>query len=94
MHGRGARSAFALVAALAASLIAPAAVAEGEACFNDTDCPGFACGGEVCNWNKFAAVPFEDKIFYCQPAGLAPVPPGPEVFVTCSPRISLPSDSS
>lgn len=47
------------------------ALAEGEACYNDDDCPGGGnvCGGDVCNWNKMAAVPQGEKIFYCNPAG-------------------------
>jgi MYXO-CTERM domain-containing protein len=47
------------------------ALAEGEACFNDDDCPGggAVCGGDVCNWNKLSATPDGDKIFFCNPAG-------------------------
>jgi hypothetical protein len=67
MYGRLDRATFALVALS----IAPPAYAEGEPCFNDTDCPGSACGGDVCNWAKFAANPVGEKTFYCQPAGLA-----------------------
>lgn len=50
------------------------ALAEGEPCFNDDDCPGggAACGGDVCNWNKMSATPDGDKIFYCNPAGTQP----------------------
>jgi len=52
-------------------LFASAAFAEGEACYNDTDCPITACGGDVCNWNKQAPVAMGMKIFYCQKAGQA-----------------------
>jgi MYXO-CTERM domain-containing protein len=66
-----------LAASLVASgclLAAPAAFAEGEACFNDIDCPGGGnvCGGDVCNWAKQTATPMGDKIFYCNPAGTQP----------------------
>jgi hypothetical protein len=50
-------------------LFASAAFAEGEACYDDTDCPNPACGGDVCNWGKLAATGDGRKIFYCQPAG-------------------------
>lgn len=60
-----------LMSGLLVLSIAGAAMAEGEACFNDSDCPNPACGGDVCNWNKVAAQPIGDKVFYCQPAGLA-----------------------
>jgi MYXO-CTERM domain-containing protein len=50
-------------------LFASSALAEGEACYNDTDCPNPACGGDVCNWSKTAAKADGQKIFYCQPAG-------------------------
>ena len=52
---------------------ASTALAEGEACFNDTDCPGTACGDAVCNWNKQSATPSGMKTFYCNPAGTDPV---------------------
>lgn len=48
------------------------ALAEGEPCYNDDDCPGGGgnvCGGDVCNWGKMSASPQGDKIFYCNPAG-------------------------
>lgn len=41
-------------------------------CFNDTDCPGNSCGGEVCNWNKAHPKPSGDKVFVCNPAGTDP----------------------
>lgn len=53
-------------------LFASTAFAEGEPCFNDTDCPNPACGGDVCNWNKSSPNPVGDKVFYCQPAGMSP----------------------
>lgn len=48
---------------------ASTALADGEACFNDIDCPGTACGDAVCNWNKQANTPMGSKTFYCNPAG-------------------------
>jgi MYXO-CTERM domain-containing protein len=53
-------------------LFASSAFAEGEACFNDDDCPNPACGGDVCNWGKLAAKADGSKMFYCQPAGRDP----------------------
>ena len=53
-------------------LAASAAFAEGEACYNDDDCPNPACGGDVCNWAKSAAKPDGRKFFYCQAAGQEP----------------------
>jgi hypothetical protein len=41
-----------------------------QPCFNDTDCPNSACGGEVCNWTKAHPNPIGDKVFVCDPAGL------------------------
>jgi hypothetical protein len=54
--------------------IAPAAFAAGEACLNDTDCPGAMCGGEVCNWNKPLPMPLADpnKPYTCNAAGTDP----------------------
>lgn len=52
--------------------IASTAVADGEACYNDIDCPGTACGDAVCNWNKIAAIPMGQKVFACNPAGTQP----------------------
>jgi hypothetical protein len=48
---------------------ASTAFADGEACYNDIDCPGTACGDAVCNWTKTAASPMGSKIFACNPAG-------------------------
>ena len=53
-------------------LIATTAFAEGEACYNDIDCPGTACGDAVCNWSKVAIAPMGSKYFYCNPAGTQP----------------------
>ena len=59
-----------------ALLVAPAAFAAGEPCFNDTDCPGggAVCGGDVCNWSVAhpdaatnTAMPYT-----CNPAGTQP----------------------
>jgi MYXO-CTERM domain-containing protein len=52
-----------------AFLASSAAMADGEACYNDIDCPGAECGGAVCNWSKSAAMPMGDKTFACNPAG-------------------------
>lgn len=49
--------------------VASTALADGEACYNDTDCPGTACGDAVCNWSKTATTPMGEKMFYCNPAG-------------------------
>ena len=51
---------------------ASTALADGEACFVDTDCPGTACGDAVCNWTKMSATPSGDKLYYCNPAGTQP----------------------
>lgn len=72
MQGELVRGVLALGCALFALAIAPAVFAEGAPCFNDTDCPNAACGGEVCNWNKLAANPVGDKAYVCQPAGIGP----------------------
>jgi MYXO-CTERM domain-containing protein len=45
-------------------LASSAALADGEPCINDIDCPGAECGGPVCNWSK----PQGDK-YTCNPAG-------------------------
>lgn len=58
------RTSFATLFGSVALLVAPAALAEGEMCINDIDCPGADCGGEVCNWKK----PQGDE-FTCNPAG-------------------------
>jgi hypothetical protein len=47
-------------------------VDSGAACYNDDDCPGSACGGEVCNWTKTATTPIGMKSFYCNAAGTQP----------------------
>ena len=49
--------------------VASTALADGEACYNDTDCPGTMCGDAVCNWPKPATNPTTEKPFYCNPAG-------------------------
>lgn len=44
------------------------------ACYNDDDCPGAACGGDVCNWNKIhpSPIPEGDRFYVCNPAGSSP----------------------
>ena len=54
----------------AASAGAAAAASSGAPCLNDSDCPRFECGGEVCNWNKPHPMPVGDLSFVCQRAGL------------------------
>jgi len=50
-----------------------AVVALPASCFNDTDCPNQACGGEVCNWNLISPNPSDpNKPYVCNPAGSAP----------------------
>lgn len=53
--------------------MASTAFADLEACYNDIDCPGTACGDAVCNWTKTAAVPMGSKVFGCNPAGSQPM---------------------
>ena len=57
-----------------ALLVAPAAFAAGEPCFNDTDCMGGGqvCGGDVCNWNMTHAAPVGDMMYTCVVAGTDP----------------------
>lgn len=52
--------------------VASSALAEGEACYNDIDCPGTACGDAVCNWSKQTATPVGKMVFACNPAGSQP----------------------
>jgi MYXO-CTERM domain-containing protein len=56
-----------------ALLVAPAAFAVGEPCFNDDDCPGggLACGGDICNWTMShpMAADNPDKPYTCVLAG-------------------------
>src|SRR5436190_23490069 len=63
------RASFAALASSVALLVASTALADGEACFNDDDCPGTACGDAVCNWSKMSATPMDEKVFFCNPAG-------------------------
>lgn len=56
----------------AGSASIPTDYGEGQACYNDSDCPNQACGGLVCNWTKQAAKPEGMKIFYCNAAGTQP----------------------
>ena len=52
-----------------ALFVASTALADGEACYNDSDCPGTACGDAVCNWTKYAMPAVGMKAFACNPAG-------------------------
>jgi MYXO-CTERM domain-containing protein len=63
------RGSLATLVGSVALLVASTALADGEACYNDIDCPGTACGDAVCNWTKTAKVPVGDKGFACNPAG-------------------------
>lgn len=60
-------------------LVAPAAFAVGEPCFNDDDCPGGGnvCGGDICDWSQgeIEAHPAE-KPFICIAAGTGKTPSG------------------
>lgn len=44
----------------------------GGPCFNDSDCAGSSCGGDVCNWSKMHPFPSGPKTFVCNPAGTQP----------------------
>jgi hypothetical protein len=46
--------------------------ASGDPCFNDSDCPDAACGGEVCNWNMLNPNPVAEKVFVCTHPGIGP----------------------
>ena len=63
-----------------ALLVAPAAFAVGEQCFNDTDCPNPACGGDVCNWGMPHPMAMMDdpKPYTCVAAGSTGKPKGSE----------------
>jgi hypothetical protein len=64
------RSLFAVLAGSAIFMTAGAALAAGEPCYNDIDCPeGPTCGGEVCNWGKTHPTPDGMKVYTCVPAG-------------------------
>jgi hypothetical protein len=56
-------------AAAGSSAMMPTPSVEPAPCFNDTDCPGSACGGQVCNWTLTHPKPVGDKVFVCNPAG-------------------------
>lgn|GEM_PF-1833122 len=66
------RGSLATLVGSVALFAASTALADGEACFVDTDCPGTACGDAVCNWNKPATMPSSSKPYYCNPAGSSP----------------------
>ena len=55
-----------------ALFVASTALAAGEPCFNDNDCPGGGqvCGGDVCNWGKSNPAPVGDKAYTCVVAGM------------------------
>jgi len=63
------RGSLATLVGSVALFVASTALADGEACYNDIDCPGTACGDAVCNWNTHATTPDGRKIFGCNPAG-------------------------
>jgi MYXO-CTERM domain-containing protein len=66
------RTSLATLVGSVALLVAPAAFALGEPCFNDTDCPGggAVCGGDVCDWNQMHATSTSaDPKFVCIAAG-------------------------
>lgn len=65
------RLSFATLVGSVALLAAPAAFAVGEPCFNDDDCPGPECGGEVCNWQERNPNPDGRKEYTCALAGTA-----------------------
>ena len=67
-------------AAAGSSVVMPTPSVEPAPCFNDTDCPGSACGGQVCNWQLAHPKPVGDKVFVCNPAGLQP--PGRDGWCT------------
>jgi MYXO-CTERM domain-containing protein len=62
------RGSLASLLGFAALFAAPVALADGEPCINDDDCPGTECGTAVCNWNK----PQAGGKFTCNPAGTDP----------------------
>jgi MYXO-CTERM domain-containing protein len=68
------RTSIATLVGSVALLVASAAFAAGEPCFNDTDCPGggAVCGGDVCKWGPMHASPVGDKVYICQAAGMDP----------------------
>jgi hypothetical protein len=59
-------------AAAGTSGMIPMPTPEPASCFHDTDCPGSACGGQVCNWNLAHPNPVGDKVFVCNAAGSQP----------------------
>ena len=61
------RGSLASLLGFAALFVAPVALADGEPCINDDDCPGTECGSAVCNWNKP-----QGTMFTCNPAGTDP----------------------
>jgi len=63
------RGSLATLVGSVALFVASTALADGEACYNDIDCPGTACGDAVCNWTKSAKMPVGQKAFACNPAG-------------------------
>jgi MYXO-CTERM domain-containing protein len=63
------RGSLATLVGSVALFVASTALADGEACYNDIDCPGTACGDAVCNWTKTAKMPVGEKVFGCNPAG-------------------------
>lgn len=66
------RTSLATLVGSVALFIAPAAYAVGEPCYNDTDCPNAACGGDVCNWAMSHPMPDGMKAYTCVAAGTDP----------------------
>jgi hypothetical protein len=64
------------LAGLGVLVLAQAAAARpivSTGCFNDTDCGGPQCGGDVCNWSIPLPNPGDpDKPYTCNPAGTSP----------------------
>lgn len=66
------RTSLATLVGSVALLIAPAAFAVGEMCFNDTDCPNPDCGGDVCDWGTKHPMGTDKLPYTCVPAGTDP----------------------
>lgn len=78
------RTSLATLVGSVALLVAPAAFAAGEPCFNDNDCPGGGdvCGGDVCDWNQMNPAFPEATPYTCIVAGSIGKPKGQEGWCT------------